>query len=86
MAGDRRLVPVVARSSEDPEENKVKSKFYGITKQHVNEKLPACEGQFRHQLYVEKDYWPEVISCCSEELLLWEDQPLTTYRERDEVR
>ena len=86
MAGDRRLVPVVARSSEDPEENNVKSKSKFTSKQHANEKLPMCKGQFRHKLYVEKYYWPDVISCCSEELLLWEDKPLTTYRERDEVR
>ena len=84
MAGDRRLVPVVARSTEDPEENDVKSKF--TSKPNVNEKLPMCEGQFRHKLYADKDSWPDVISVVSEELLLWEDKPPTTYRERDEVR
>ena len=84
MAGDRRLVPVVARSTEDLEENDVKSKF--TSKPNVNKKLPMCEGQFSHQLYADKDSWPDVISVVSEELLMWEDKPPTTYRERDEVR
>ena len=52
---------------------------------NVNNKLPMCEGQFKPKKYVDKTHWVGVLTIVTEELLLVEDKPLNTYKERDEL-
>ena len=44
-----------------------------------------CEGPFKQMNYVDKTHWAAVLTLVTEELLLVEDKPLNTYKERDEL-
>ena len=79
-----RFLAVIARSPSDPAE-KDKSSNFANNDCNVNNKLPMCKGPFKPKKYVEKTQWADVHSLVTEELLLVEDKPLNTYKERDEL-
>ena len=81
---ESRFLAVIARPPSDPVEKEKSSKLANIGC-NVNNKLPMCEGPFKPKKYVEKTQWADVLSLVTEELLLVEDKPMNTYKERDEM-
>ena len=79
-----RFLAVIACLPSDPAEKEKSSKFAN-NDCNVNNKLPMCKGPFKPKKYVEKTQWADVLSLVTEELLLVEDKPLNTYKERDEL-
>ena len=69
------FLAVVARSPSDPAE-KGKSKF--SDSQITNNKLPFCKGHLKSKQYM----WADVLNMVKEELMAWEDKPMSTYKER----
>ena len=79
-----RFLAVIACLPSDPAE-KEKSSNFANNDCNFNNKLPMCEGPFKPKKYVEKTQWADVHSLVTEELLLVEDKPMNTYKERDEL-
>ena len=74
---------VVARSSEDPEEHKEKSKFN--SKKSVNEKLPCSTGPNKPKFYVEEEHWGMVLDIVQQEMALRNPQAVNSYAAKADV-